>query len=264
MALLPPNDLSQEPLPQAEQRNLPATYRNPWSTLGDNLAAVVADSRLRGQELWRCNAQGRLWRPAWWPIDLAPLFWPLVLALALALVLLLGTQLPAAWRRFAPPSAPADSFSGLEQAAPAAEPTPPAAPAAPAATSAATPAPTAPEHAAEPPVLNPDPSAMPFPEPLALPEPVDPLQELVQRPEAAGLLIGAAPSADQLTLQLQLAAAFAALPTAAQQRYADQWQEWAQALGYDHLELRDSRAGLLARDALVGSGMIVLNALPRP
>lgn len=257
MALPPPNDLSQEPLPQAEPRNLPATYRNPWSTLGDNLVAVGADSRLRGQELWRCNAQGRLWRPPWWPIDLAPLFWPLVLALALALVLLLGTQLAPAWRRFAPPSAPADSFSGLEQAAPAAEPNPPASP-------AATPVPTAPENAAEPPVLNPDPSAMPSPEAPALPEPVDPLQELVQRPEAEGLLIAAAASADQLTLQLELAAAFAALPTAAQQRYADQWQEWAQALGYDHLELRDSRAGLLARDALVGSGMIVLNALPRP
>ena len=33
--------------------------------------------------------------------------------------------------------------------------------------------------------------------------------------------------------------------------------------GYDHLLLRDSGSGLLARDALVGSGMIVLTA-PRP
>ncbi len=53
-------------------------------------------------------------------------------------------------------------------------------------------------------------------------------------------------------------------PCAAQQRYAEQWQLWAADLGYDHLELRDSRSGLLARDALVGAGMIVLNESSSP
>jgi len=101
-------------------------------------------------------------------------------------------------------------------------------------------------------------------EPAAAPKPLDVLAELVQRPGADGLLITALPSADQRTLVLQLAAGFAALPAADQQRYAERWQLWAADLGYDHVELRDSRAGLLARDALVGSGMIVLNELSSP
>jgi hypothetical protein len=254
MALLPPEDLTQEANQQSEQRDLPAAYRNPWSTLGANLLAVVADTRLRAQELLRLNAQGRLGRPAWWPVDLAPLFWPLVLALALALVLVLGTQLATAWRRSPPAPAP-DSLSAVEQTLPPAERSVEPAP-----TAAASPAENPPENSAEKPV----PFAAPVPEPVAPPEPLDPLMELVQRPDADRLLIGAAASVDQLTLMLQVAPAFAALPSAAQQRYADQWQGWARELGYDNLELRDSRAGLLARDALVGSGMIVLNELSRP
>ncbi|MFZ9946106.1 MAG: hypothetical protein ACO3FN_03405, partial [Vulcanococcus sp.] len=56
----------------------------------------------------------------------------------------------------------------------------------------------------------------------------------------------------------------AARPVGKQQLYADQGQQGAADLGYDHLELRDSRAGLLARDALVGAGMIVLNESSSP
>jgi hypothetical protein len=93
---------------------------------------------------------------------------------------------------------------------------------------------------------------------------LDPLAELVQQPEADGLLIGALVLPDQVTLELQVSAGFERLSAAEQQRRAVQWQQWSTDLGYDHLELRDSRAGLLARDALVGSGMIVLSESSRP
>ena len=69
--------------------DLPASYRNPWEALAEDLRAVVADVRLRLQEFWRRNGEGDLWRPAWWPRDLAPLFWPLVVGGAVALVLAL-------------------------------------------------------------------------------------------------------------------------------------------------------------------------------
>ncbi|MFM9040723.1 MAG: hypothetical protein ACKOHJ_00450 [Vulcanococcus sp.] len=87
---------------------------------------------------------------------------------------------------------------------------------------------------------------------------VDPLVELIERPEADGLLLAADAVPEQSLLVLQLRPAFPALSPAEQQRRALQWQGWAADLGYDHLELRDSRSGLVARDVLVGEGMIVL------
>jgi hypothetical protein len=262
MALSPPEGPSQLPSEseQPAQRDLPATYRNPWSTLGENLEAVAADSRLRLQELVRRNGQGTLWRPGWWPVDLAPLFWPLVLALSLELLLWLGFQGAAAIGRFNTPSntpsGASSSPASLEVEAPPIGPAPELAEAEPAAAQLAE---TEPERLAD------EAPASPQEQPLTtLEEPLDALAELVQRPGADGLLINALPSEDQLTLVLQVAAGFAALPTADQQRYAEQWQLWAADLGYDHVELRDSRAGLLARDALVGAGMIVLNPLSSP
>jgi hypothetical protein len=90
----------------------------------------------------------------------------------------------------------------------------------------------------------------------------DPLLELVQRPEADGLLVQAEGVADQSLLILQVRPAFPALTPQEQQRRAEVWQLWANQLGYEHLELRDSRSGLIARDALVGEGMIVLSESP--
>jgi hypothetical protein len=261
MALSPPEGPSQQ---SAQQRDLPATYRNPWSTLGDNLWAVVADARLRVQEVVRRNGQGSLWRPSWWPADLAPLFWPLLLALGLTVVVLLGLQGASALRRLTPPLSPATKSAAIE-AGPAEAPEAAALPPKPLALEQplmpeAPPAPSSDgldELAEEPPQL-------PLAEVPAEPEPPDPLDELVQRSGADGLLLQAMASADQRTLMLQVAPAFAALPVPAQQRYAEQWQLWAADLGYDHLELRDSRSGLLARDALVGAGMIVLNESSSP
>lgn len=201
---------------------------------------MLADSRLRLREALRRNGEGSLWRPRWWPTDLAPLFWPLLLALALALLVALGLGL--ARLRPAPTSAPAP----LPVAQPAAESAPEPAP-----------APT-PEAA---PVPAAEPEAAIAPEPLPLPP--DPLVLLLQRPGADGLIRGADGQLEASTLVLQLAPAFPALAPKEQLRRAELWQQWGRDLGYDHLELRDSRAGLLGRDALVGDGMILFNAEPR-
>ena len=72
-----------------DQRSLPAPYQSPWETLRQDLRAAAADLRLRVQELWRRNREGDLSTPGFWPQDLAPLFWP-VLLVALLLVLILG------------------------------------------------------------------------------------------------------------------------------------------------------------------------------
>jgi hypothetical protein len=86
--------------------------------------------------------------------------------------------------------------------------------------------------------------------------------ELLERPGSDGLLRAAEGQPQRGTLQLQVRPAFKRLQRAEQQRHAELWKAWAQELGYDHLELRDGLGALLARDALVGSGMIVLSSQP--
>ena len=251
MALPPP----QESAPDTTSRDLPVTYRNPWQTLGENLQAVVADLGLRARELVRRNGQGSLWRPSWWPVDLAPLFWPLLLALGLALTAWLSGVVVMALRQV--PASPSASFveeldqvRSLEKSSPgeppAVEPPPPV--------------------LSEEPTdldLGSEPTGLDVPEQLEQ-EPTDPLDALLQRPEAEGLLMGVRVLPDQITLVLELAPGFGHLARPEQQRLFEQWQQWAADLGYDHLELRDSRSGLLARDALVGSGMIVLSEQLQP
>lgn len=95
--------------------NLPAPYRNPWFALADDLRAALADLGLRVRELRRRNGDGSLWRPGWWPAGLAPLFWPLLLALTLAVLvgLALGsTQL----LRHQPVPAPSTPDTALSRA----------------------------------------------------------------------------------------------------------------------------------------------------
>lgn len=241
---------------------LPAPYRNPWRNLADDLRAVVADLRLRLQELWRRNGQGTLWRPTWWPADLAPLFWPLLLVLMLVLVGVASAGAVVALRRgeVAPLPPAGDVVVAPE---PEAEPEALVEPE----RGNETETETGTELEREPAVLTPAVPVEPWPAPEApaaeqqLP---DPLAELLQRPEADGLLLGARVLPDQLSLVLELSPRFQALPVSEQQRRAEQWLLWAQELGYDHLELRDPGAVLLARDALVGGGMIVLNPSSGP
>jgi len=220
---------------------------------------VVADTGLRLRESVRRNGEGSLWRPRWWPADLAPLFWPLLLALALAALIALGVGLarlrPALPVAVAPVPEPVAVAPPQPELQPAPQPEPQPAPEPePAAERVADPQ-VATSQAAEPPEETPElePPAPPPPDPLVL---------LLQRPGADGLIRSAVGDVEASSLSLQLAPAFPALAPREQQRRATLWLGWARDLGYDHLELRDSRAGLLARDALVGDGMILFSSEP--
>ena len=72
--------------------NLPAPYVSPWREFARNLRSMVADLRLRLQEIWRRNREGDLSVPGFWPQGLVPWFWPLILVLLLGLVVLLPVR----------------------------------------------------------------------------------------------------------------------------------------------------------------------------
>ena len=61
-------------------------------------------------------------------------------------------------------------------------------------------------------------------------------------------------------LRLRLGAAFSALPQSERRNLAEGWLERGRALGYENLELLDASSRLLARQARVGSGMILLES----
>jgi len=243
---------------------LPAPYRNPWLALRDAGLAVVADLRLRLRELLRRNGEGGLWRPGWWSQDLAPLFWPMLAAAALALLagglaLLLKLMTPVH-----PPAQPPDPPLVLEQApdrgsSQEPEPLGPLSPAEPS---------MPPVPAAAPPLAvpaeEPDPQAARNEAEAPLPHADDPLGLLLERPEAVGVIAAAAGDAETGTLTLRLASGFERLSPQDQRRRAELWQLWARDLGYDHLELRDPRSGLRGRDARVGEGMILFSPQPPP
>ena len=208
---------------------------------------------MRGRELWRRNRQGTLPSPAWWPADLAPLFWPVLTLLLVAVLASVLTLLVRVWPHAPNPVESAAPVAAVEDAPrPISEPP-----------AVAPPLEEIVQERAEEDTPELDASALEDSEPID-PEGVegpfapDPLLELVQRPEADGLLLQAEGVPEQSLLILQVRPAFPALSPQEQRRRAELWQQWALELGYDHLELRDSRAGLIARDALVGEGMIVL------
>ena len=110
--------------------NLPAPYVSPWKELARNLQALWADLGLRIRELWRRNSEGDLSVPGFWPADLAPLFWPVLLALSLALLVGAGVQLNA-WRVSTPseaslPVTPTSTVSTSSVSAPPVSASPPA------------------------------------------------------------------------------------------------------------------------------------------
>lgn len=275
--------------------DLPASYRNPWEALAEDLRAVVADARLRLREVWRRNGEGDLWRPAWWPRDLAPLFWPLLAAGALALVaavlaslmVLLLKVLPAGLANSGVPPSPTGSTLGQdepggqqadalwegselnEQGARTSSADGDVS-AADGVSVAEVPSDVsaAPEDALTPGGAHADGMNAPDADDLTgsdeLPPPVDPLKQLLDRPEAAGLVEAAVGEAEAGTLTLQLTPGFDRLSDSDRRRRAELWRSWAIELGYDHLELRDRRSGLRGRDALVGDGMILFSLQPPP
>lgn len=92
--------------PDPGRSQLPALYTSPWSALGRDLNAVLASLRLKAQELWRRNRQADLSVPGFWPRALAPLFWPLLLLLALLGLAGVVVGLRALGPRAVPPAVP--------------------------------------------------------------------------------------------------------------------------------------------------------------
>ena len=235
--------------------NLPAPYVSPWKELARNLRALGADLRLRVQELWRRNREGDLSVPGFWPMDLAPLFWPLLLAVSLALLVSAGVQLNA-WRaetlsRDATSSeateSPRDSIETEMPLAPSPLPVPirelPA------------PEPMPPEVSESPPVVE-----APQP-PVELQ--LDPLLDLFLDGSApAGVLDAAQPDPAVNRLLLRLTEAWWELPPAQRVELAEDWQRRSRDLGYSELHLVNDQDRLLARSARVGDGMILFNNVP--
>ena len=224
--------------------NLPAPYVSPWREFGRNLRALGADLGLRIRELWRRNREGDLSVPAFWPRDLAPLFWPLLLVLLLALPaaglrwLLGSTAVPAT---ASSPQQPAfegarvtalpmdDALSSLadQTVSPASEP----------------------ERQRE---LEP-----PAPRALQL----DPLLALmIEGDSSADLLQAAEPDLQANRLLLRVTpSAWIGLTAAARKQQAETWLSTAEDLGYGALWLVDDQDRPLARSARVGDGMILFD-----
>jgi hypothetical protein len=217
------------------QRDLPAAYRSPFLALGEDLRAVLATLKLRGRELWRRNREGDLPLPRFWPQRLGPLFWPLLLALALVTVpaLSIGISLLGAPR----PATPSPSLPSPSQPSPS------------------QPSPSLPlVEAAQ--SLPTDVPASPDPSPLEL----DPLLELISQQDPWHLIARMHPLPASSRLELQLTDAFAELPQEQRLQEAERWLERSLELGYEQLVLVDAAGRPLGRQARVGSGMILLNA----
>ncbi len=256
--------------PPDVQANLPAAYQNPWGLLGRDLQAVVADLGLQLRALWRRNRQGELSVPGFWPGPLQALFWPLLLALLLALPWI-------GWRLL--PHRPGPSEPGLTKQAPAPGIRGPERPGQ--RPPAAVERPRAPEprissSADGSQTVDPEPGAAagdstgvagPAPAiPLEPPPPqlaLDPLMEMLAEADPQQLIVSAHPEPALSLLRLTLASAYGDLSPASRLDWANHWSEQARNLGYERFELVDGQQRLLGREALVGSGMILLDPTPR-
>ena len=267
-----------------ETSPLPAPYRNPWRSLADDLRAVVADLRLRLQEVWRRNREGSLWLPNAWPRDLAPLFWPLVLGAVVLVVVATGVKVTTLLS-----SAPASQSLAPEPLALSASPERPQSekPAAPGESPSQPPSaallPDAPQQPA--PFKQPSQvqqpsqlqqpsaaeSASPLPQQAPQPAEPDPLLSLVlgRETQAGSALINdekavvLAADADRARNEvvITIGSAWSELPTAQRQTLAETWWERIEREGYSALMLRSESGLVLGRSARVGQGM-VLNAIP--
>ena len=246
--MAPDQDQVEDEVPTT--RDLPAPYVSPWSEAGRTLVALVADCRLRAQELWRRNREGSLSVPAFWPRDLAPSFWPLVLVLPLIVLVGVVVLLTATPTELIPPPATSTEVPVVETT-PMDDPViePPRS------------EPAAPEPDQDPDPVPPENPVVPV-EPAAAVAPEDPLLTLLQKnQEDRELLLAVEPVADSDFVRLRLSRErWGAIDSDQRERVAERWQNRLLEAGFDRLDLVDDSDQLLGRSALVGSGIILLNA----
>jgi len=259
---------------------------------------VLASLRLRIQELWRRNWQGDLARPGFWPRDLAPLYWPLLLNCGLILMILLPWQLA----RLLPqrPNLPAQVSSStadsLESGSTKSTDLAPGIP------DAGTRAATAPTDYSKSDSSSSDSGAVssgtsltdtlspeatkagaegaasPSPEAAAAQAAAAEAARAEEAASAAAaeaemqllagfaqqdpgrLIASAQADGDGVLLRLRMAEGYGRLSRQRRQAQAERWWQRSLELGYEQLQLRDGLGRLLARQARVGSGMILLDA----
>ena len=232
---------------------LPAPYQSPWDALRRDVPAALADLRLRARELWRRNREGDLSTPGFWPQDLAPLFWPLLLVLVVALLVLGVLQLKAA---LAPEEAPEPP--GIERIL--TTPLPEARPL------AALPEPVPSEPVVAEPIAA-EPVAAEPELPLLQVSPLLKLLAEVDRDSAIpeGLLLTAQPLPERNGAVLTLdAKQWRELPPSQRLDRTEAWWEQLQEEGYEDLTLEDTDHHLLARPSRVGTGMIMFDPQTTP
>ena len=236
----PQPEARSESQPEELSGNLPAPYVSPWLEFGRNLQAMAADLRLRMQELWRRNREGELSVPGFWPRDLAPSFWPLLLVLLLLLPVA-GLRWWQAHGSTGPGPEPVEMprESLHELASPELIPAP-------------MPLPEEPELALET-VTN--------DEPLQPKLSFDPLFELFQdKALPDGLLLSAKPLPEQDQLLLELSVdVWVQMAAGQRQTLASSWLQSALDLDYASLQLVSAQGDLLGRSARVGGGMILFD-----
>ena len=252
-----------------DERSLPAPYQSPWEALRQDLPAAAADLRLRVQELWRRNREGDLSTPGFWPQDLAPLFWPVLLVVLILLLALGVVQLRAAMN-----PADADPVPAVERIR--TTPLPEARPLM--SEPEFLPGAVDPEQTSQQtsPQQEPIQVATPEPETFELPKPespvlqVDPLLKLLEQVDAdraapAGLLMSVRPvPAENAAVLVVDSGLWSEVPQALRREQAESWWATLQEQGYDAITLEDVDQHLLARPARVGGGMIMFDPLPSP
>ncbi|MCP9778116.1 hypothetical protein [Cyanobium sp. Tous-M-B4] len=214
-----------------------------------DLRAALASTVLKLRELVRRNREGDLSVPGFWPQGLAAFFWPVLLALGLAVLACLLTLLIKTV--FSSPTPTtfdiADSSAVqpvVEQVAPRSDLQIAQALGQPAARSV-DPAPSSPELAEPAPATR-----------LEL----DPLLALLSNDDPEGCIASARPHPEQGLLDLELVTTWAGLPLQRRQQQADIWLQRSRELGYERLRLVAPGGNLLAQAARVGSGMVLLEA----
>ncbi len=221
-----------------------------------DLRAALASTVLKLRELVRRNRDGDLSVPGFWPQALAGFFWPVLLALGLAVLACLMTLLIRTV--FSSPTPTTFDIADSSAVQPVVEQVAPR--------SDLPLAQALDQQAARSVGLAPS-----SPQPPELAEPaaaarleLDPLLALLSNDDPDGCMASARPHPEQVLLDLELVSTWAGLPLQRRQQQADLWLQRSRDLGYERLRLVAPGGNLLAQAARVGSGMVLLEAEPIP